>query len=104
MELLILTLFWGLGFPLHKPYPYSFLGFSDSSILSTNEIFGEVLLNGPLASRLLRINSRRKCGLNLPPCEIKPDFSALLREQLWLILPYYGLILSWGVPYIGGPG
>ena len=39
--------------------------------------------------------------VNLPPCkvppwEMKPEFSALLREQLWLINPLLRLYLSWG--------
>ena len=36
-----IRLFWGLGSPLHKPYPYSLYRFSDSSILGTNKILGE---------------------------------------------------------------
>ena len=34
-------LFWGVGFPLHKPYPYSLYSGEDSSILGTNEMFGD---------------------------------------------------------------
>ena len=39
----LFTAFLGMGFPLHKPYPYSLYRFSDSSILGTwNETFGEM--------------------------------------------------------------
>ena len=34
-------LFWGVGFPLYKPYPYSLYIGEDSSILGTNEMFGD---------------------------------------------------------------
>ena len=30
-----------MGFPLHKPYPYSLYRFSDSSILGTTSMLGD---------------------------------------------------------------
>ena len=42
MEVLnLISLFFGAGFPLHKPYPNSLYHVEDFSILGTNEMFGE---------------------------------------------------------------
>ncbi len=35
--------YFGVGFPLHKPYPYSLYRFSDSSIWMVPERFGELM-------------------------------------------------------------
>ena len=43
MEVLnLIRLFLGMGFPLHKPYPYSLYRFWDSSILGTSEMLGDI--------------------------------------------------------------
>ena len=34
---------FGVGFRLHKPYPYSLYDGEDSSILDTNEMFGDLV-------------------------------------------------------------
>ena len=37
--------------PLHKPYPYSWHIGEDTSILGTNEMFGDLYLNLPGSKR-----------------------------------------------------
>ena len=47
MQLLsLIGLFWALGFPLHKPYPYSWNIGEDSSVLGTWNVWWWIILCG----------------------------------------------------------